>query len=608
MKSIKFSVGQKAAICIGMVFIILVGVLYLSSNTVIRQGFEDLEYQSVETNITRLHNSILRELENLETINGDWAPWDDSRDFVLGKSSTYVESNLTEDCIKNLKLNFMIFFDLQGKIVYSCFINSEGELVNNIPEDLKQSLLLQKEFFEIKDPAEAKSGMIIVSNSPILVAAQPISNSATSLPLSGTLIIGRYFNDVVIEKLRNQTCLDFKIIDNFKDLSLLSPTKNYIETVNDKLIRGYSNFYEVGTERCVTFEIEMPRDISNYGKKVIACFVFITAAGGLLCLGILLYMLRILIFNPINTLKNNFEKIDKDSNFSTKLYTEREDEIGSLARSFDTLMNHLKERIVELAEKQNTTNNLNLELMQTTEKLQEANTELKNFVYVASHDLREPLRKIVVFAEMLKSSLKDKIEGGDIENMHYMIDGAERIKKMIDGLLVYSRVSSQPHPLQKVDLNIILEQICKFELAVLIEEKNVIINKPQPLPVIVGDTTQITQLMQNLIVNGIKYQKPGNRPQITITSKPAPDGNVRIEVTDNGIGIKPEYHSAVFTMFKRLHSKEYEGTGIGLSVCKKIVERHNGKIGLDSQPDQGSTFWFTIAEVHAKTAVEQTTA
>jgi signal transduction histidine kinase len=102
-------------------------------------------------------------------------------------------------------------------------------------------------------------------------------------------------------------------------------------------------------------------------------------------------------------------------------------------------------------------------------------------------------------------------------------------------------------------------------------------------------------LLQNLIANGIKYQPKGRNPKITLTSKPAENGMVRVEVTDNGIGIKAEYLSSIFVMFKRLHTRnEYEGTGIGLSVCKKIVERHGGKIGVESEPEKGSTFWFTV--------------
>ncbi|MGD0785869.1 MAG: ATP-binding protein [Sedimentisphaerales bacterium] len=228
-------------------------------------------------------------------------------------------------------------------------------------------------------------------------------------------------------------------------------------------------------------------------------------------------------------------------------------------------------------------------------ELEEANQEMKNFVYIASHDLREPLRKVAAFGDMLQKSLGGKLEQEDAENLQFMIDGAQRMNKMIEGLLVYSRVSTKSNPPEVVDLNEIVKQLQQLELSIVLQEKQVAVEIPEPLPSVAADPVQIRQLMQNLIANGIKYQAKDNIPRITITSKSAGNGTVRINVTDNGIGIKPEYQSAIFVMFKRLHSRnEYEGTGIGLAVCKKIVERHGGQIGIESEYGKGCTFWFTM--------------
>jgi light-regulated signal transduction histidine kinase (bacteriophytochrome) len=166
---------------------------------------------------------------------------------------------------------------------------------------------------------------------------------------------------------------------------------------------------------------------------------------------------------------------------------------------------------------------------------------------------------------------------------------------MIEGLLAYSKVNTITQPVQVVDLNEIVEQLQRFELAAMLGEKHAVIEIPQPLPSVEVDPVQIRQLIQNLIANGIKYQKKGDVPRITITAKPAANEMVKIEIADNGIGIAPEYHQSIFAMFRHLHSdNEYKGAGAGLAVCKKIVERHNGQIGIESQPDRGSTFWFTV--------------
>jgi signal transduction histidine kinase len=177
---------------------------------------------------------------------------------------------------------------------------------------------------------------------------------------------------------------------------------------------------------------------------------------------------------------------------------------------------------------------------------------------------------------------------------------------MIEALLTYSRVATKGVDFEPLDLNEMIEQLTKFELAVKIEETESDVSVPEPLPAVQGDPTQIRQLLQNLIANGLKYQKPGAKPQVTIHAHQQDDGMVRLEIEDNGIGIKEEQFENVFTMFKRLHSKdEYEGTGIGLAVCKRIVERHGGEIAVESTYGQGSTFWFTLPVPEAPTE-EQT--
>jgi PAS domain S-box-containing protein len=235
-------------------------------------------------------------------------------------------------------------------------------------------------------------------------------------------------------------------------------------------------------------------------------------------------------------------------------------------------------------------------------RLEEANKELQDFVYIASHDLREPLRKISSFGTLLQDSLKGKLDEDQQENLEFMIDGARRMQDMIDALLTYSRLTTKAKPPEWVDLNKVIEDLKKLELATILDETPGVINVPKPLPSVQADPSQIHQLFQNLIGNGLKFHSEGISPEISIRAHEVENNMIRIEVEDNGIGIDEKYHSQLFTMFKRLHSRhQYEGTGIGLASCRKIVERHGGSIGVNSILGKGSTFWFMLPrESHPK--------
>ena len=235
------------------------------------------------------------------------------------------------------------------------------------------------------------------------------------------------------------------------------------------------------------------------------------------------------------------------------------------------------------------------ELEETNQKLERSNRELQDFAYIASHDLREPMRKISAFGQLLQESLKGKLDDDEQENLAFMIDGANRMQQMIDALLTYSRVTTKTKPAKRVDLNEAIEDLKNVELAALLEETEGTIRIQKPLPAVQADPSQVHQLLQNVIANGLKFHRDGIPPEIAVRGRQEKDNQVRVEVEDNGVGIEEANYEKIFGMFQRLYSREgYKGSGIGLAVCKKIVERHGGTIGVNSTLGKGSTFWFTM--------------
>jgi PAS domain S-box-containing protein len=232
------------------------------------------------------------------------------------------------------------------------------------------------------------------------------------------------------------------------------------------------------------------------------------------------------------------------------------------------------------------------ELQKKSAELTRSNLELRHFAYIASHDLQEPLRAISGFTELLAKRYHGKLDERADKYIGFIMEGTSRMQQMIQDLLTYSRVESQGHEFERTDSNASLDQALA-NLQVLIEENNAIITN-DPLPGITADRDQITSLFQNLIANAVKFHKPGVIPKIHVSARQN-ENNWEFFVADNGIGIDPKYEDRLFRIFSRLHTKsEYPGTGIGLAMCKRIVDRHGGAIWLKSAPDAGTTFYFTI--------------
>ncbi len=271
---------------------------------------------------------------------------------------------------------------------------------------------------------------------------------------------------------------------------------------------------------------------------------------------------------------------------------------AQLSNSYQALENEIAERKQAEAALEKLNEELELRVTERTERLQatlleveRSNKELEQFAYVASHDLQEPLRMVSSYTQLLAQRYEGQLDDKAKKFIGYAVDGAVRMQRLINDLLAYSRISTQGKPLDTVDSHAVLGEALR-NLATTIKESRVLIMNDD-LPTVRADITQLSQLFQNLISNAIKFQGV-DAPRIHVSVYDL-GREWRFSVKDNGIGIDEQYAEKVFVIFQRLHTRlEYQGTGIGLAVCKRIVERHHGKIWFESEPNKGSTFYFTL--------------
>ena len=294
------------------------------------------------------------------------------------------------------------------------------------------------------------------------------------------------------------------------------------------------------------------------------------------------------IGEPIKRLTNGAEKVGS-GDLDYRVGTTSNDEIGQLSRTFDKMTANLK---VTTASRDELNKEID-ERKHAQEALINVNKELEQFAYIASHDLQEPLRVITGYLQLIERRYKDKLDKDADEFINFAVDGARRMQSLITDLLVFSRLTRKPKPFTLIDCNTVIKNVV-LNLESVIQSTNAVIMS-EPLPSVSGDETQLTQLFQNLISNGIKFHSD-KKPQININAQKT-DSEWLFSVKDNGIGIEDIYKERIFVIFQRLHSRdEYPGTGIGLAICKKVVEKHGGRIWVESEPGKGSTFYFTIPD------------
>jgi PAS domain S-box-containing protein len=295
---------------------------------------------------------------------------------------------------------------------------------------------------------------------------------------------------------------------------------------------------------------------------------------------------------PVEVSLNNLKNPEGNLALATiRDVTEQKLAAETLRQFNSQLEERTRQVTAELRERNEQIEQTNAELQRHAEALEQSNLELQQFAYIASHDLQTPLRSISGFVQLLQQRYQNQLDEQANEWINITVENTIRMQTLIRDILAYSRVESPAHPFEPVDLNEVFHEVCALLKHELKDRSGGI--SVDGLPTVMGNRTQLTLLMQNLIGNGIKYND-NPLPGVHVSAKPNDDEWI-IAVQDNGIGINPDHFSKIFEIFRRLHTQdEYPGNGIGLAICRRVVERHGGKMWVKSEPDQGSTFYFSL--------------
>ncbi|MFF3018923.1 ATP-binding protein [Streptomyces sp. NPDC057939] len=363
--------------------------------------------------------------------------------------------------------------------------------------------------------------------------------------------------------------------------------KEKFDEVRLRLAEQQARLDRVQTDARTTFgEARVQRD--RILLAIVAAFLLAGA-----CLG---FLLHVGVLRPLAAVRTTSQRV-ADGAFDLEIPEAGPADLRSLARAVEAMRRRTVEELTASQRNARELNRTAAELDAQAGELRRSNAELEQFAYVASHDLQEPLRKVASFCQLLEKRYGQQLDERGTQYIAFAVDGAKRMQVLINDLLAFSRVGRVQDARETVALDSTVDRAMR-NLAAAVEEHSAEVTRPDRLPEVLGDPTLLTMLWQNLVANAVKFHSPGLAPQVEISlldGSAAEPGFHTFAVTDNGIGIPAEFAEKVFVIFQRLHGREtYGGTGIGLSLCKKIVEHSGGRIWIDTTHTPGTRIMFTL--------------
>ncbi len=570
-------IGYKIGLIVFAVFAVVIGIGITAHKYIVAPGFVEIEKWFIRNEIGWINDLINRESDRMGGLCKDWARWDDTYEYVLSQDEEYLTANFSAETLANNYLNFAAIVDLKGNIIVArgCDVENE-ELVDVIFEDFTHAKLPANSPLIMKSDDDILVGIGVSLEGPVFITAHPILKTDGSGPFVGTLIMAHILDEHFLGDIFSMA--GHQVLITEQGLADCG-TNDYDDTyVADYPGGAYSVCREIRTvygDIDYVLQLITPDFVGRHNQKYDTIIISMILVVGLFGFALTYFMIMKIVVMPIRGLDQHIRHISDNKSLELLPLGKSKDEIAMLAAEFNNMVTQLKQD-QQFREQMN-------------RKLQESNSNLKQFAHSVSHDLKEPLRTITSYLQLIELTLKP--DGETAEYMGYIMAASKRMYDMINDLLEYSKSSSMDYPLKQCDTQAVVTGILA-ELDLIIQESAATVTV-KPLPQVLGYEPLLNQIFRNLITNAVKYRRQDVAPNIEIGCD-CLDGVKTFYVKDNGKGIEKQYHKKVFEMFERLEHDAKSGTGLGLAICKKVAERHNGDIWVESTEGEGSTFFFTI--------------
>lgn len=621
---------SKTLITISITVVLLIGILYGSAQFILLSSFRELEVRNTQQILKSAINVHQQSVLQLRDRFADWANWDDAYNFVANGNPEFVTSNLTEAALSTLNNNVMIFTDSTGKMVWGTGFDIATGLSAEINPDVLAKVGTDDPLFNRSSETDYLYGFLMTTNGPMIVASRPILTSENTGPIRGTLVVGFYFDQTRISKLADVTQLsltafpyDSSKIQMDENTVASNNLTTFVHPVDDQTISGYQIVNDIYGKPAMIFKIDIPRDLYNSGLDSVNYFIIaLIVIGGVIGL-VIIVSLEFIVIRKVRNLSYDVTKIGHSRDLSLRVEVSGNDELSNLSKEINEMLGSKESAQKELSNSQT-------QLAQA-EKM----ASLGQMVAGLAHEINTPLGYVRSSVESLKDLTEDNktrvhqlqkthraILSGSPEELdsiiaenesltkepnitdnfttqgvlfHSAIDGLDKIGELVNSLKNFSRLDEAD--MKEADINENLNDVLKISNHIT---KGIVTVEKSfgKIPPTLCYPAQLNQVFINLIVNAAhaceskQKRVTDYKGRINLTTS-ASDNFISVKVTDNGIGISEDLIGRIFEPFFTTKPVG-QGTGLGLSIAYKIIDKHDGKITVESRPGEGTTFVVQI--------------
>ena len=607
------SIRKKTLMIVGLAFCILLVSLTFVSRMVVLKGFADLEQNDALVNLKRGISEISNVLAGLNASVGDWAPWDDTYKYIQDRNQEYIDSNLSDSTLVNLGINFVLFINNSGQVVYPHFVDLAEETGVSAPPGLVDKVFSYPELVKHAGPESSKSGIIMMPTGPVLVASRPIVKSDDSGPVKGTMVMGKYLDSTEIKRLGEITHLslsihpvdDPKVPSDFQELktAISERTKTAIGTLDQNTITGRAVFEDISGDTAFMLKVDIPRKIYNQGKQTLYYYIISLLGIGLVFIALITLLLEKIVLSPVSRLSSEVGEIGKSDDSPKRLSISRADELGRLASDINSMLEQLSEARRKLTEQsyeagmsemasgvlhnvRNSLNSFTGNLVLLRRSLNKA--PLKE-IGLAQNELdagtpSEERRKELIDFSLLANKNLTSLFGDTAAKLDETIQRIADVEEILDD---HQKWAYKERPNEQVELDNLVQDSVKIIEDNLKEIVAIEIDATlSEVGSVKGHRISLKQIFGNLLLNaaesiqrkGLTQGKIGVRAAIEKIN-----GNEmkHIRITDNGAGIEADVLERIFE--QGFTTKQKGTSGIGLHWCANTINSMDGRIYAESE-------------------------